>query len=29
MSSMFISLCEHFVVLKYDEMNYNIIFGVF
>jgi len=26
---MFISLCEFFVVLDYDEMNYNIVFGVF
>jgi hypothetical protein len=24
----FISLCEFFVVLKYDEMNCNIFFGV-
>jgi hypothetical protein len=28
MSSMFILLCEFFVVSKYDEMNYNLVFGV-
>jgi hypothetical protein len=26
---MFISLCEFFVVSDYDEMNYNIVFGIF
>jgi len=26
---MFISLCEFFVVLKYDEINCNNVFGVF
>jgi len=26
---MFISLCEFFVVLEYDEMNCNIVFRVF
>jgi hypothetical protein len=26
---MFILLCEFYVVLKYDEMNCNIISGVF
>jgi hypothetical protein len=29
MISMFILLCEFFVVLEYDEMNYNLVFGVF
>jgi hypothetical protein len=29
MNSMFISLCEFFVVSENDEMNYNIIFGFF
>jgi hypothetical protein len=27
--SMFILLCEFFVVLKYDEMNWNIVSRVF
>jgi hypothetical protein len=26
---MFISLCEFFVKLDYDEMNYNLVYGVF
>jgi hypothetical protein len=29
MNSIFISLCEFFVVLDYDEMNYNFVFGIF
>jgi hypothetical protein len=29
MISMFILLCENFVISKYDEMNCNIVFGVF
>jgi hypothetical protein len=28
-NSMFVSLCEFFVIFKYDEMNCNIVFGVF
>jgi hypothetical protein len=26
---LFISLCEFFVVLDYDEMNCNLVFGIF
>jgi hypothetical protein len=29
MNFMFIFLCEFFVVLKYDEMNYNLVLRVF
>jgi len=29
MNFMLISLCEFFVVLEYDEMNCNIVFGDF
>jgi len=29
MNSMFILLREFFVVLEYDEMNYDITYGVF
>jgi hypothetical protein len=28
MNSMFTSLCEFYVVLDYDEMNCNLVFGV-
>jgi hypothetical protein len=29
MNFMFISLCEFYVVLEYDEINYNFVYGVF
>jgi hypothetical protein len=29
MNSMFILLCEFFIVSEYDEINYNIVYGVF
>jgi hypothetical protein len=29
MISMFILLCEFFIVLEYDEMNYNLVLELF
>jgi len=29
MTSMFILLCKFYVISKYDEMNCNIVFGIF